>query len=148
MQMCAPTKQSYSLEAQSWAEKTCITQISEKNTQLDMDTNCQPQCARTPHWWCHLPWQSSLCGRLFGWHQSSFGEWTSRSRPATERHGHLVWGLAPWSPLGSEFCRTGRSPPAPLPGGYHPAQNVSSPAMLSETVSPQQPATGTQGRSG
>lgn len=123
--------------------KTCITPPQEA-----MDTNCQLQCARMRRWWCRLPWQSSRCGRPFGWHRSSCDGWTSRRRPASGRRGHLEWGWALWSPLGRAFCRTGRSPPAHLPGGYHPAQRVSFPSRLSGPVSPLQPKAETQGRWG
>lgn len=132
--------QSCGSKAQSWAAKTCL------NPQVAMDTNCQLQCARMLHWWCRLPWQSSQCGRPFGWHRSSCDGWMSRRRPASGRRGHLEWGLALWSPLGCVFCHTGRSPPAHLPGGYHRAQRVSFPSTLSELVSPQQPKAETQGR--
>lgn len=112
------------------------------------DTNCQLQCARMRRWWCRLPWQSSRCGRPFGWHRSSCDGWTSRRRPASGRRGHLAWGSALWSPLGCVFCRTGRSPPAHLPGGCHPAQRVSFPSRLSGPASPLQPIVETTGRWG
>lgn len=141
MQMCARLLNKAAAQRLGAEQrKTCM------NPQAAMDTNCQLQCARMLRWWCRLLWQSSQCGRPFGWRPSSCGGWMSRRKPANGRRGHPGWGSALWSPLGCEFCRTGRSPPVRLPGGYHPAQRVSFPSTLSEPASPQQPIVKTQGR--
>lgn len=136
---------------QIYANKKLQLKGSELSREIhppDMDTNCQLQCARMRRWWCHPPWQNLVCGRPVGWHQSSDGGWTRRRRPASGRCGHLVSRFAPWPPLGSEFCHTGRSPQAPHPGGYHPERRASSPSMLSELVSPRQPTGGRGYRKG